>query len=217
MFSKTFFVSAILALASNAASAGVIQVGGMAAGADGKISSKLGVCTVTFNGGSAANTCGAVYSNTLSSNFRTGNLANQYATPAGDTTGFLTVGPADGTPINIALATAANYFGFYAGSLDSYNLVQFFMDGVMVDSFNGTQINAVAFPSSATDGNQAQAQYIDYFPAALYNRIIYSSSANAFETDSHAFGLVSLNVPEPSSIALLGLGAAALLVRRRRS
>ena len=215
-------VGALLALSCGAASAGVIQVGGQAAGADGKISAKPGVCTVTFNGGNAANTCGATYTQganqtIAASHFRSGSVSGQYAAPAGDSTIFMTVGPTDGSPVTVTLATAANYFGFFAGSLDSFNLVQFFLNGVMVDSFTGTQINAVAFPGQPTDGDQGDAQYIDYFASSLFNSLVISSSLNAFETDSHAFGLATpTGVPEPTSIALLGLGALALAARRRK-
>lgn len=217
-------IGALIAVSCSAAQAGTIQIGGQAAGAAGKMSDRPGVCTVTFDAGTSANTCGAVYTqgaaNTAAaaSHFRTGSVAGQYASPAADTTGFFTVGPADGSPVTIRLGTAANYFGFYAGSLDSFNMVQFFAGNSMVDQFSGTQINAVAFPGDPTNGNQAAAQYIDYFTSTLYDRIVYSSTSNAFETDSHAFGIASpRGVPEPSSVALLGLGVVALAARRRKS
>lgn len=219
MNSKLSLLGAIVALSCGVANAGVIQVGGTPAGANGQVSNKAGVCTVDFNTGNATNACGAVYSANgaplAASHFRTGNSSTA-AAPGGDTTVYLTVGPSDGTPITITLTTPANYFGFYAGSLDSYNTVQFFLNGVMVDSFNGTQINAVAFPNTAANG--ANTAYIDYFPVSLYNSIVYASTSNAFETDNHAFGLAIPNaVPEPTSAALLGLGALALLARRRRN
>ena len=226
-------IGASLALSWGVAQAGVIQVGGSNAGADGKISNRIGVCTITFNGGNATNSCGALYSSDAAgtqplaaSHFPIGSSSGQYATPAGDSTRYLTVGPTAGTPIYVTLANAASYFGFYAGSLDTFNLVQFFMGTTLVDSFTGDQINAVAFPGDPTSGNQAQAQFIDYFPGtfvngafipALFTSVRFSSTSDAFETDSHAFGLVSPNaVPEPGSIALFGLGALAVFANRRR-
>ena len=213
---------AALSLSCGFAHAGVIQTGGTPVANEGKVSAQPNVCTVNFNGGNAANTCGATYLTGANTNhFVTGNSPGNYATPVGDTSGYFTVGPASGNnSVTINLATSANYFGFYAGSLDTFNLVQFFLGNTLVDSFTGAQINAVAFPSQPTNGNQAAAEYIDYFlqPNAFYDRIVYSSTSNAFETDNHAFGLATpRGVPEPESVALLALGALALVARRRRS
>ena len=216
---KLTLIGALVAASCGVAQAGTIQVGGTSVAGQGKVSARTGVCSVNFNAGSAANTCGAVYSGTTANNFRSTSVTGVAAQPANDTSGYFTVGPTDGTPVTITLAANANYFGFYAGSLDSYNTVQFFNGATMVDQFTGTQINAVAFPTQPTDGDQTEANYIDYFlpTGSFYNRIVYSSSSNAFETDNHAFGLASPTVvPEPSSVALLGLGALALVARRRK-
>ena len=215
---KFKLLGALLAVSCGAASAGTIVIGGQNAGAAGKITARPGVCTVTFDSGTSANTCGAIYTTSApGTNFVTGSVPGRYAAPAGDSTGYMTVGPTDGSPVTVTFAGAVlyNYFGFFAGSLDTFNTVQFFLGAVMVDSFTGSQINAVAFPGQATDGDQGDAQFIDYFPTSGYNRVVFSSSANAFETDSHAFGVAS--IPEPTSVALLGLGALALVARRRKS
>ena len=216
-------VGAVLALLCTAAGAGTIQVGGTQAGPDGKITSKTpGICTVNFNNGTAANTCGATYTQDggqplAASHLRSG-MGTAYATPAGDSTTFLTLGPTDGAAVTVMLAMNANYFGFFAGSLDSFNLVQFYLNGVLVDSFTGAQINAVAFPGDPTNGNQAASQFIDYFPGSFYNSLVLSSTGDAFETDNHAFGVaMPTSVPEPTSIALIGLGGIALGLRRRRT
>ena len=224
--------AATMMLMHGMANAGLIQAGGTATGSNGRMTSHEGACTVDFNAGSTANGCMATYSTDAAGLFALGansvafGSAPTHAAPVADTSGYLAVGTSDGTPVYVNLSMPANYFGFYAGSLDSYNLVEFFMDGVLVDSFDGAQINAVAFPGHPTTGNQAEAQYVDYFPGvfseghfapALFNRIRISSAGNSFETDNHAFGLLAISVPEPGSLSLFGLGALCIfsLLRRR--
>ncbi len=228
---KSSLIGIALATSCAMAHAGLIQVGGAPAGANGKITAKENVCAIDFNGGNASNDCGITFTQSVNgapgplaaSHFRSG-ASSSAAAPAGDSTIFLTVGPSDGTPITLTLATPADYFGFFTGSLDAYNRVQFFRDGSLVDSFTGDAINAVAFPNMATNGDRAAAQYIDYFAgsfvngqfvAAFYDTIVYSSSSDAFETDNHAFGL-AIPVPEPASLSLFGLGALAFAATRRR-
>jgi hypothetical protein len=209
---------------SGAAHAGFITTGGIDGGNNGQLSSLNGACTVDFNSGNAVNACGASYTGALASNFPTGTTTS-HATPAGDTTPYFTVGPSDGGPVSISLNQQANYFGFFTGSLDSYNLVQFYLSDIMVDAFTGTQINEVAFPGAATNGDQSKSTYVNYFPTAgttqvFFDRIVYSSSSNAFETDNHTFGRSTPeqlgSVPEPGSVALLGIAGLAFFANRRR-
>lgn len=211
-------------MAFSAAQAGQIKVGGNMDGANGQ-TSNIGTCTVDFNGGNANNSCNAIYTGTGSGNFVSGTQSGQYAAPVGDTSTYLSVGPGSGNQaVTISLLSPVNYFGFYSGSLDTYNLVQFFLNGQLVDSFTGADINAVAFPTSPTDGNQDQAAYINYFPTlgdaqAFFDTVIYSSTSNAFETDNHSFGVAAIPdnpLPEPGSVMLMGLAGAAMLFGRRR-
>lgn len=223
--------AATLLFVQGVAMAGVIQIGGVASGSNGRMSSRANVCTVNFNSGDATNSCMATYSRDAlglsalgAGNFPTGTAAN-HAAPVGDTSSYLSVGASDGTPIYVNLSMPANYFGFYAGSLDTFNLVEFYLAGVLVDSFDGAQINAVAFPGQQTSGNRNEAQYIDYFPgafvkggfvSALFDRIRIGSSGDSFETDNHAFGLVALSIPEPGWLSLVGLGALSMFIFLRR-
>ena len=200
-----------IAFGYGSASAGIITVGGVDAGVNGMETAETGVCTIDFNSGTSANACGATYT-LAATNIVSGDLKDYFKSPSGDTTSYLIAGPSAGSPVTISLATPANYFGFYAGSLDSYNLVQFYKDHLLVDSFTGTAINAVAFPTTRADGSRSE--YINYFASALFDEIVYSSSSNSFETDNHAIGRVAF-VPEPASIALVGLGFVVIALRRR--
>lgn len=211
---------AALFLASAGAQAGVITVGGVDETSTGNgFTSSVGNCTVSFNDGTAANTCGASYA-LASGSIVQGTISGQHAAPAGDTSRYLTVGPTAGNDIQVTLTEQANYFGFYAGSLDTYNEVSFYLGGSLVDSFTGTQINAVAFPGTGATGNQNLAAYINYYTtdAVQFDRVVFSSSQNAFETDNHSFAMATPpgQVPLPGTVALLGAGMLGLGALRCR-
>lgn len=204
------------------AHAGQILIGGNASAGNGQVTNIANSCTIDFNGGNANNNCGATYTNTVAGNFVTGSAESLYAAPVNDSSTYLSVSPSSGSQsVTITLGAAANYFGFYSGSLDAYNLVQFFLNGNLVDSFTGSDINAVAFPGTTADGDQAQAVYVNYFPLlgnnqTFFDQVVYSSSQNAFETDNHSFAVAEITVPEPGSLALMGLAGAAMLLGMRR-
>lgn len=211
---------AALFLASAGAQAGVITVGGVdETGAGNGFTSSVGSCTVSFNEGNAANACGASYT-LASGNIVQGTASGQHAAPAGDTSHYLTVGPSAGNDVRVTLTEQANYFGFYAGSLDTYNLVSFYLGDSLVDSFTGTDINAVAFPGTGATGDQNLAAYINYYTtdAVKFDRIVFFSTDNAFETDNHSFAMVTPpgQVPLPGTVALLGAGMLGLGALRRR-
>lgn len=211
---------AALFVVSAGAQAGIITVGGINETPTNGFTSSVASCTIDFNGGNASNACGATYTLSGPGNIVQGSVSGQHATPAGDTSHYLTVGPSAGNNVQVALSAQANYFGFYAGSLDTYNMVSFFLNSDMVDSFTGSDINAVAFPGQGTTGNQAQAAYINYYTsgAVEFNRVVFSSSSNAFETDNHAYAIATPpgQVPLPGTVALLGVGMAGLGALRRR-
>lgn len=143
----------------------------------------------------------------------TGDLSGRYAAPAG-TEGdnpYLTVPNPDrsGTAI-LTLGETANYFGLYWGSIDSYNTISFFLAGVLVDSFTGSDIAPPA------DGNQlasATNRFINFFFGDLrFDEVQLESDNYAFESDNHAYATVS----EPGTLALLGIALTGLVMARRR-
>ena len=213
---------AAISLATGVAHAGVLSVSATippsSATANGLFSTQSGVCTVDFNSGSSANGCGASYSSTSNEtgalstgSIVRGSVSGVYAAPPGDTSFYLTVSPAASSATYIDLTTPANYFGFFTGSLDTYNSAAFFLNGVLVDRFSGSDVNMMAF-HQAPSGDQSQAAYVEFSTTghAFFNQVELMSTSNAFETDNDAFGVV----PEPAPIAPLALGTLATFMVR---
>ena len=78
----------------------------------------------------------------------TGGSLGLYAEPFHDTSNYLTVQPA-GSPETIALNTTATRFELYWGSMDTYNSIQFYRNGGLIDTVTGSQAAAVV-PALAT-------------------------------------------------------------------
>jgi hypothetical protein len=145
----------------------------------------------------------------------TGNIDGVSASPPGDTTPYLTISPARGSSVTVALNPGANYFGFYAGSLDSYNEIRFnYAGSADFVVYTGTQL--AGFAGILADGNQAVGRYFNVTSEAgrMFSSVVLTSTEAAFETDNHAFGVAS--VPAPSALALLGIGALGLFGAARR-
>ena len=134
--------------------------------------------------------------------------ATNPATPTPDATAYATTGPGTAT-LTFASGTQT-YLGLLAGSIDSYNSINFFNGTTSVGSFTGTQIAALV---GTTVG---QSAYANFFSTIAFTSVQLSSTQNSFEFDNVAYGNVA--VPEPSSLALCVVaGLAGLTVARKRA
>jgi hypothetical protein len=203
-------IAAVLSLVGSTASAAVIAV---VEAPSQMTTTQTGVTTVDFNDG----TIGAYLATSLAdySIYSTTNNPNS-APPAGVNSDYLSVpNPASSGTAAFGLGGNFNYFGLFWGSIDTYNTLSFWSAGSQVASFTGSQIS----PLLAT-GNQASDssnRYVNFFfnNGDTFDTVRLQSTRFAFETDNHSFGVV----PEPTAIALFGLGILGLgfAGRRKRS
>ena len=202
---STLGISAIAATAIYPAQAITLSVGGQADGTNGYKTTVKGATTIDFNQG-AAPTSGLIsYAGTGSSAVVTGNSSGKYATPWTDSTSYLAVQPDGAT--TLTFAKASDYFGLYWGSVDSYNHLDFYKGGKLLQSFSGNDVSTTA---KGQWTGKSDNVYVDFFAGKgeSFDKVVMRSDAPAFETDNHAYRLAK-SVPEPSVMA--GLVAIALV------
>jgi hypothetical protein len=206
----SLFSSAALALALvSHASATTITIGGTSVAGQGEESSVAGAITTTFNGLTSLPSGFSSTGTTPANPLVNGSVSTVYLEPTGDTSTYLTTGT--GFIID-TLAKDTNYFGFYWGSLDTYNTFQ-------IDESNGSvlQINGAQLASEfniAADGNSSY--FVNFFsdPGTTFTSAGFTSGINSIEVDN-----VATATPEPGTIALLsgGLLVVAGALRRRKA
>lgn len=229
---KKLLLTSCLALSiASGLSAGILvskEIGGAAIGANlinfddfdlGQDSKTVGPVgdqvTVSFAGGpvTGAKVVSGESAGVFAPPFVSGLNGLGFDNPAGDhadNTHYLTTGLAS---ITFDFEKNQNYFGLLWGSVDNFNSLEFWLDGVHVVTVTGTNVWAAANGDQGLNGTF----YVNLLAESgtEYNQVIAKSDNYAFEIDNVAYGLLS--VPDSgATVALLGLSLACLVFFRRK-
>jgi hypothetical protein len=207
-------VAGFAAVAMNAASAEAFSfnVGGTEVAGGGYKSSVAGVTTIDFNSGTDPSNDFVKFSGLAADSIVQGSKVNNYATPSGNTTSYLTIsnvgsGIAGATgSVTLTFAKALDYFGLYWGSADPFNSISFFSGDKLLASFTGSEVSTTARGSwtDATDNI-----YTNFFAGQgeAFDKVVLRSTGIAFESDNFAYREVSA-VPEPLTLGGTAIGLA---------
>lgn len=156
----------------------------------------------------------------------TGSLSGAYSAPAGvdgvtkDITQYVTV-PVLGTTggngsVTVTGLPDSNYFGLWWGSMDTYNTLTFYYNGVATgESFTGSQVTNGGLANGAQTGPVTN-HYVNFLDLTTFNSFKMSSTQFAFEADNIAIAYNPTLTPVPPAILLLGSGLIGLLTVRRK-
>jgi hypothetical protein len=114
---------------------------------------------------------------------------------------------------------AIDYLGFYWGSIDSYNDFYFYdANGVEIEKILGTELLALTHGSTGNQSSPESNLYvnIDFDAIEAFTSFKVVSNGIAGEFDNIVVGLTNRPIPEPASLALLGLGLVGLSFGRRQ-
>lgn len=202
----------------------------------GGVPDALGVVYENFNG-LPAGAGGGVTGSGITVSFAgtgggavTGSASGQYAAPFLSAGNGALFGDADGPTTSQYLSTGIGsaelelgndfqYFGVLWGSVDDFNLLEFYDDADLLFSFSGLDVDGLA------DGDQGASgtYYVNINSDTAFNRVVASSTDYAFEFDNVALGIDPIGpgpseVSEPAALAVMGLGLLGMgfVARRRR-
>lgn len=162
--------------------------------------------TITMTPGAQAVTGSAV--GRYASPFVSGSNGTGFGNANGaDTSVYITSGSSVasvGARVTLGLPFLTHYFGLLWGSVDAYNMLEFFDGTTLVGTVTGSDVIAGAYGNQGVNGTR----YVNINSTIGFNNVVATSSGPSFEFDNVALNATA--IPEPASLAVLCLGLLAL-------
>jgi hypothetical protein len=152
--------------------------------------------------------------------YLTGNNGVGFGSPnqsvdTADKTNYLTAGGKKDSNATLSWTSMQQYFGILWGSVDTYNTLTFYSGSTQVGLVTGSDVIAIANGNQGPDGTV----YVNFNSDQPFDKVVMTSTQHAFEFDNVAFSSHQLNLPEPGTLGMMGLGLLAMLglaIRRRK-